>query len=73
MYDLNHFEAHIVATKQDMPKVAAREYADALRSQTLIRQELLENSARRRFVERLLKHAVRAALRPLQRWNLVPQ
>lgn len=73
MYDLNHYEAHFASTDQEMPEVAAREYADALRAQSMIRQSSAESATWRLFVERLVKTVARMASRPRQRWNTVSQ
>ena len=73
MYDLNHFDAHFASADQKVPEVAAREYADALRAQSMIRQKSSERAARRMFIERLAKTVARMASRPNQHWNVVSQ
>ena len=69
MYDLNHFDAHFTATNQSMPDVVAREYADALKNQSMMRQASPESAIRRRFVVRLVRQIARMASKPALRWN----
>ena len=73
MYDLNHFDAHFASTNQGVPDVVAREYADALKNQSMMRQASPESAIRQRFVERLVRCIARMASRRAQQWAPVSQ